>query len=194
MRGSGAWAPNTGGQPEGWGSDAALAWEGLQGAHEGLRVRLEDAGRPPGLRPRARPLPLPGLPAASPARLRLFYFRSHPPPPRNTDTIPPFSPLTPSSPALLLAARGCPGSLPLPRPPPRPVRPAPSEDTAASSPRIRLFSFLSSFLLTPPSSPRGASASKRGQPRNQRWRLQEGQLETVLKGLNFPPKFILELN
>lgn len=47
---------------------------------------------------------------------------------------------------------------------------------------VPFFPFHSSLL------PSGATASKRGQPRNQRRKLQEGQLETALKRLNFFPQ------
>lgn len=131
-----------------------------------------------------RTAPSLALASSSPPQLnlRLFYVISHPLPQGTQAQY--LSPTPLSSPSLLLAVPGCTGSLPPPRPPLRLERPAASIDTAASAPRIRLFSFLS-FLLTPPSSPSGSPASKRGQPRNQRWRLLQGQLETALKRLNF---------
>lgn len=174
MKGSGA------GEAKG-----ARAWEGLLGIHKGLWIRLEDARRPPGLRPHAQPLPLRWPPATHRSSTASIFFFSHPLP---QGTQAQYLFLTPlSSPSLLLAVPGCLGSLPPPRPPLRLERPAASMDTAASALRIRLFSFLS-FLLTPPSSPSGSPASKRGQPRNQRRRLLQGQLETALKRLNFFPQ------
>lgn len=164
---------------------------GVGGLNEDPTKASEDGGRSAPTRAAPpRPAPSPARPASSLASSTAFILFLQPPPSskehrHNTSFL---SPHPSSTPALL---PGCAG---LPRPPPRLGRPTAGEDTAASSPRIRLFSFLSSFLLASPSSPRGASASQRGQPRNQRWRLQEGQLETVLKRLNFPPKFILELN
>lgn len=129
--------------------------------------------------------PSPALPSSSPAQLNCIYLISAvtPPPPRHIDTIPPFSnPL--SSPSLLLAVPG------LHREPP--AAPAATETCAPSSkartPQLVPLgsSYFRSFSLLPPP-PCGAPASKRGQPRNQRRRIHEGQLETALKRLNFFP-------
>lgn len=52
----------------------ARAWEGLLGTYKGLWLRLEDARRPPGLRPHARPLPLPWPPAAQRSSTAFILF------------------------------------------------------------------------------------------------------------------------
>lgn len=151
-----------------------------------------DTRRPPGLRPHAGPLPRLWLPAASRSSAAFTLLLHHPPPPRHTAQY--LLSLTPLSSRPVLPA--VPG---LHREPP--AAPAAPETcvpcSATPSPRLRLFSRLS-FLLSPPPPaphPSRAPASKRGQPRNQRRRLQEGQLETALKRLNFFfLKFILELN
>lgn len=138
-----------------------------------------------GATPRTAPSPVLAFSSLVQLNCIYFIFCSHPPPPRHIDTIPPFS----NPPLLSVFALAVPG---LQREPP--AAPAATETcvpcSAACSPRLRLFSWLS-FLLTPPSPPRPprrAPASKRGQPRNQRRRLQEGQLETALKRLNFFPQ------
>lgn len=81
----------------GVGERRAPEWEGLQGTHKGLRMRLGDLGAHQGCAPALRPFPC--LAFQQPRQHNCVYFISAaappPPPPRNTDTIPPFSPLTP---------------------------------------------------------------------------------------------------
>lgn len=164
----------------------AREWEGLLGTHRGLWIRLEDTLRPPGVRPHARPLPQSWLSAASCSSTAFTLFSAVTPLPQGTETQYLLS-LTPlSSPSLLWPSRGCNGSLPPPRPLLRPACPAPPLVPLGSGYFRGFLSF--SLLPPPPTPPRRAPASKRGQPRNQRRRLQEGQLETALKRLNFFPQ------
>lgn len=157
------------------------AWEGLLGTHKGLRIRLEDARRLPGLRPHALPLPLPRLPAAPRNSTAFILFLQSTPSPKahKTQYLLSLTPL--SSPSLLLAVPG-----PHREPPAAPAAtetcaPCSKRGLRRCSPRLRLFSFLS-LLLTPPSSPCGAPASKRGQPRNQRRGSWKGNLKLPSRG------------
>lgn len=58
----------------------AWAWEGLLGTHKGLWIKLEDARRPPGLRPPRTPLPLPRPPAAQRSSTAFILFLPPPSP------------------------------------------------------------------------------------------------------------------
>lgn len=127
-----------------------------------------------------RTAPSPASASSSPAHCITLFLQSTPSPKAHkTQYLLSLTPL--SSPSLLLAVPG-----PHREPPAAPAAtetcaPCSKRGHRRCSPRLRLFSFLS-LLLTPPSSPCGAPASKRGQPRNQRRGSWKGNLKLPSRG------------